>query len=181
VLLDMQMPVLDGYATASRLRRDGYMGPILALTAHAMEEDRAKCLAAGCTDHLPKPIKREQLIAAVARHLAEADVLHSDADDPEIRKFMAEFVRHLPAQVEQLRALADQHDLKNLDEVIHNLKGSGGTYGFERITEAAARIETARGVDAPMEAVAGLVDELIRIIRSVEHYPAELEHALQSH
>ena len=138
VLLDMQMPVLDGYAAASRLRRDGYAGPILALTAHAMDEDRVKCIAAGCTDHLSKPIKREQLIAAVLRYLSYAEVLQSEADDQDIKQFIAEFVRRLPSQVAELQDWPDRHDLKRLDDLIHNLKGSGGTYGFERITEAAA-------------------------------------------
>jgi signal transduction histidine kinase/HPt (histidine-containing phosphotransfer) domain-containing protein len=174
VLLDMQMPVLDGYAAASLLRRDGYAGPILALTAHAMEEDRAKCIAAGCTDHLTKPIKRDRLIAAVARYLpAAADAAMRDADDEDMQYFTAEFIRRLPSHVTQLLALADQHDLHRLDDLVHDLKGSGGTFGFESITEAAKRIEKARASDAPKEVVARLVEELTQILRSVAHYPAD--------
>ena len=72
ILMDMQMPEMDGYSATSLLRRKGYAGPIVALTAHAMAESREQCMRAGCDDHATKPINKAALLELCRRWVEES-------------------------------------------------------------------------------------------------------------
>ena len=96
------MPELDGYAAAARLRAAGYRGPIVALTAHAMEDERARCLGAGCDGFAAKPILRRTLIEVARAYLAPAGaapLVSALAADPEIARLLDGFVGRLPERL----------------------------------------------------------------------------------
>jgi len=68
ILMDVQMPVMDGYTATQTLRAKGFEKPIIALTAHAMNEVQSRCLEVGCTDYLPKPLNSKDLLEKIAKH-----------------------------------------------------------------------------------------------------------------
>jgi HPt (histidine-containing phosphotransfer) domain-containing protein len=187
----MQMPHLDGYGAASKLRALGVTVPIVALTAHAMSGDREKCVNAGCTDFLSKPVNRGELVATVHRHMnrrtagteaATGEAATGDAAvpapaeiDPVVLEYLPAFVAQLPGHVHAMRSLLDQQDLAALAEHAHQLKGAGGMYGFPQITAAAAEAERRVVESESLEAVRQGVDELVRLVRSVDGYDPSKE------
>ncbi|MCE5303007.1 MAG: response regulator [Planctomycetaceae bacterium] len=77
IVMDLQMPVLDGLSATRELRADGFSSPIIALTARAVSTDRDRCFAAGCDDFLSKPVSRFDLVRLLAAHLKRTRLAHA--------------------------------------------------------------------------------------------------------
>ena len=193
VLMDMQMPELDGYGAARQIRAAGINLPIVALTANAMAEDRVKCLEAGCTDYLSKPIGRSLLLMTVSRYMQQSrtqqavdaglnpdgsskEALHSTfKDEPRIRKLLERFVARLPERVSALESLVRRQSVDELRHVLHQLKGAGGGYGFSTISDRAGTAERLILEQAQFDSVRDQVRSLVDLVRSVDGYDRKKE------
>ena len=145
VLMDVQMPLMDGYSATRRIReweKANGVGPvpILALTAHALPEEVRKSLDAGCTAHLTKPIRKETLLRAIEEHTR---VPASVPVDSGVAELVPRFLENRRKDVGAITASVEKGDFESVRILGHNMKGSGGGYGFARITEIGALLEGA--------------------------------------
>jgi PAS domain S-box-containing protein len=150
VLMDRQMPVMDGLAATRAIRRwelDNHRAPrpIIALTAAALKADRETCLAAGCTAFLTKPIKQEALLQAIREHALPAMPMHAHPEpvDPRFADLVPAFLANRRKDAQAMREALAGHDFEAIVSLGHGMRGAGGSYGFPPITELGARLEEA--------------------------------------
>ncbi len=125
---------------------------------------------------LASPSRR---LEALQRSVTPHKLKNSFADDPEMQAAIAEFTALLPRRVALMKKLIAEHNVQELRRVVHQMKGSGGGYGFDAITQVATQVDAALTQGAPPEAIDHELDLLITLIRSVEGYQLsrELSHA----
>jgi CheY-like chemotaxis protein/HPt (histidine-containing phosphotransfer) domain-containing protein len=158
VLMDRQMPVMDGL-TATRTIREWEQAnhrpptPIVALTAAALKGDQEKCMAAGCTAYLTKPIKQDVLLQAIRERCRVAPVKSNEdgsrtdailvRTDPKFADLVPGFLQNCRRTVITMQDALDRVDFNTVGALGHGMKGAGGSYGFPAITDFGAALEQA--------------------------------------
>jgi CheY-like chemotaxis protein len=167
ILMDIQMPGIDGFEATARIRRmeatTGTHLPIVAMTAHAMEGDRERCLAAGMDGYIAKPIRAEDLVDAIEKlghppavtgvestprprerePIDTASALARVGGDAELLKEMVVlFLNELPTLLTNLRDAVTGADAKAAERAAHKLKGSAGNFAAHPAVEALRKLET---------------------------------------
>jgi len=179
VLMDVQMPDIDGLEATRRIRQDPRWAalPIIAMTANASEDDRRTCLAAGMNDHVGKPIDLEQLVgallgsatastAALSEPVTEEALLVEPKDSilarfggnhALIRKVLVDFEQDMQRQMAQLASTVQDEDAAAACAVLHAIKGSAATVGAAALAERVSGLEIELGHSGA--ALAALLDE----------------------
>ncbi len=169
ILMDIQMPVMNGLDATRHLRRSGYKGAIVALTANVSSQDRLACNEAGCDGFLGKPVDRAEFNRLVSSYLHE---IASKADaapvsstlleqEPELAHLVYDYIERLPETLASLRHAVDTQQWDELKGLVHKLKGSGGNYGFNDLSKLAAKLEF-QVISQHQAEIEVLMDELER-------------------
>ncbi len=179
VLMDLRMPVMDGYEATRRIRgweeeQGRTITPIIALTASVLETELQMAIDAGCTAALRKPIRLLTLLEAVRKHTVRAGpgaashpekiAVHAD---PSLRAVIPAYLDKRRGDVRTILAALEKSDYEMIGELGHKICGTGGGYGFPRITEIGASIQQA-AKERNSAAIRSQVAELSRFLYQVD-------------
>jgi len=150
VVMDIQMPVMDGLQAVARMREAEAAGgraavPILALTANTEPADMRRCLEAGFTRTLRKPFAREDLLTAVAAALGSRPVGGRILviADPAFSALIPQFLANCRRDADAMKEALELKDYRTLAAASHKLTGAGASYGFQPLSDEARHIEVA--------------------------------------
>jgi len=184
ILMDCQMPELDGYETTRRLRQDARWAglPVIAMTANAMVGDRDKALAAGMNDHVAKPIRPADLFRTLAQWVRRTRPRHAAVvsfDDSALRRSGIEPGSALHARLLArfadgartfgARFRAEATDSVSATRVAHDLKFEAATFGVHQLVAAAAELEAASARAAPAHEIQVRLDAVLTALAPVLH------------
>lgn len=145
ILLDIQMPVMDGLQAREMMDQIGVSAPIIALTANAMKHEVEHYMEVGFDDYLAKPIKRGQFIKTIAEYLGQAQELdisdESDFNTEAFDQLKRNYIETLQYETEQLLRYTKNRDFKQVARISHMIKGTAGNFGFDLATQLAGQIE----------------------------------------
>ncbi|MBL0170181.1 MAG: response regulator [Gemmatimonadaceae bacterium] len=182
VLMDRQMPVMDGLTSTRAIRAWEHANhrpatPIVALTASALKGDREQCLAAGCTAFLTKPIRQDVLLRAIANRASVARAQSREEriqslervvpENPQIAERVPTFLQNRRNDVATMRDALTRDDLQAAERLGHNMRGTGASYGFQAITDIGFAIEEEAG-RGDVRATRHWVDELSVYLERME-------------
>jgi signal transduction histidine kinase/CheY-like chemotaxis protein len=174
ILMDIDMPVLDGYGATRAIRaweaQQGISTPIVALSADAMSHAVRRCLEAGCVAHVAKPIDRATLLETIQRYATDRGgtslqpkASSSASVSEQILALVPQYLASKHQQIEEARSCLASRDFGPIRRFGHNLKGTGRGYGFPTIEDLGREIERA-AVQADVDRIAKQLDALHRFI-----------------
>jgi len=174
IIMDMEMPVMNGFDAVKQLRESGYTGTIVAVTGLTQPEDKDRCLEVGCDKYLPKPYTRQNL-SDLIKSLQEEPIFSTYSNDPDMAILITAFVSELLDKIRQLERAAASWDTGKLVQISRLLKAQGSGHGFDVISEAAARLETAILTASPAVEARSLLNALVKLCLQVRSSTRMLE------
>lgn len=162
ILMDMEMPVMDGFAAVKELRAKGYTGTIVATTALTQKDDAKRCIEVGCDKYLAKPHRAETL-AGVLQSLREEPLISTLYQDSSMSGMIDEYVSGLPTQIRAIEAALVKEDAALLLKLVRTLKAQGASFGFGIITESAEEIEKRLIAEEPISAIRPKLSSLTKL------------------
>lgn len=165
ILMDVEMPEVDGLTAVRILRSKGYVRTIIAVSALTNEVDQERCLQAGCDDFLAKPLTRATLADVVLRNRSEP-LVSALLGDPGMTDLIDSFVANLADTTSRLEAAFGSQNMEDLEREARTLKGEAAGIGFGSITDAAAVVESVVRRSDGLPAIRAKLTELIRLCMS---------------